>query len=89
MQKNRTDTELETELLKILLELEDLAEKKTKIYARLLMDVSIAKKMEELSLRHEKRKETLYKLLYGENKKSSKNKNEWGMSEMKGEREKK
>lgn len=87
MQKNQTAAELETELLKTLVEIEDLAEKKTKIYARLLMDVSIAKKMEELSLRHENRKETLYKLLYGECKKGSKNKNGRGMSEMKGEQD--
>ncbi len=39
-----------------ILELEELAEKKAAIYARLLMDTALAKKMEELSLRHAERR---------------------------------
>ncbi len=58
----------ENEFLQELMELEDLAEKKAKIYARLLIDPALAGKMEELSLRHAKRKERLCALLYGENK---------------------
>ncbi len=60
----------ETEYLEELFALEDLAEKKTKIYGRLLMEQSFAKQMEELSLRHAERKSALEKLLYGEIKKS-------------------
>ena len=55
-----------------LIELEDLAEKKTKIYSRLLTDVALAKEMESLSLRHEKRKERIVKLICKEDKKPSK-----------------
>ncbi len=68
---------MEKEGLKKLLEVEDLAEKKAKIHARLLMDTSLAKAMEELSLRHEKRKETIELLLYG---KLSKKEKQGGMS---------
>ncbi len=49
----------EKRALETLLCLEDLAEKKIKIFSRLLMDTGIAKQMEELSLRHEQRKEAL------------------------------
>ncbi len=66
--------EKEEALLKALMQLEDLAEKKTKIYSRLLTDATLAKDMEAFALRHEKRKETLEKLLYGESKKSKKQK---------------
>ena len=52
-----------------LISLEDLAEKKTKIYSRLLTDVTLAKEMEALSLRHEKRKEKMVQLLCGTNAK--------------------
>ncbi|MBR6703755.1 MAG: hypothetical protein IKL76_04265 [Clostridia bacterium] len=54
--------------LQTLVTLEDLAEKKTKIYSRLLMDVALAKEMETLSMRHQKRRQALEKLLYGEPK---------------------
>ena len=66
----------ETEKLKTLADMEDLAEKKTKIYSRILMDPALAKAMEEISLRHEKRKEALLELALG---KSQKKKNEQGM----------
>lgn len=69
--------ERETEYLQNLMEMEDLAEKKTKIYSRLLIEPALATAMEELSLRHEKRKETLAQLLYGKSAK------EVGMSLMK------
>ncbi len=55
----------ESEYLKNLIELEDLAEKKTKIYSRLLINAALAGKMEELSTRHKERRESLEKLLYG------------------------
>ena len=61
-----------------LIELEDLAEKKTKIYSRLLTDVALAKEMESLSLRHEKRKERILKLICKEDKKPSKEGGRYG-----------
>ena len=39
--------------------LEDLAEKKTKIYSRLLTNMGLAKDMETLSARHAERKQAL------------------------------
>ncbi len=60
----------ETEYLKELIDLEALAEKKTKIYSRLLMEPTLAKKMDELSARHAERKKSLESLLFGETKKS-------------------
>ncbi len=60
---------MEKEGLKRLMEVEELAEKKAKIHSRLLMDTALAKSMEKLALRHEKRKEELRLLLYGKSKK--------------------
>lgn len=71
--------EKEEKYLKELMELEDLAEKKARIYSRLLVEPALAKEMESLSVRHEKRKETIERLLYGKNKKKG------GMSALKGE----
>ena len=71
--------EEEEKYLKELMELEDLAEKKARIYARLLVEPPLAKAMEELALRHEERKERLHFLLYGKRKKKG------GMSALKGE----
>ncbi len=65
-----------------LIELEDLAEKKAKIYSRLLTDVALAKEMESLALRHEKRKERIVKLICKEDKKRLK---EGGRYETNGE----
>ncbi len=65
----------ENEYLKNLIELEDLAEKKTKIYSRLLINAALAGKMESLSARHKQRRESLERLLYGKLKKQ----NEGGM----------
>ncbi len=75
--------EKENEYLKNLMEMEDLAEKKTKIYSRLLIEPSLAMEMEELSKRHQKRKESIERLLYGKNKK------EGGMSALNGKGEEK
>ncbi len=70
MEKKTEQAQLEELIL-----LEALAEKKAKIYSRLLMDPHLAKKMEGLSLRHAERKESLEKLLYGKplDKKSKQN----------------
>ncbi|MBQ9714000.1 MAG: hypothetical protein IJV83_01620 [Clostridia bacterium] len=67
----------ETELLETLASLEDLAEKKTKIYSRLLTETSLAQDMETLSARHAARKQLLEKLAFG---KTEKEKNGQGMS---------
>ena len=71
--------EQEEEYLKELMELEDLAEKKARIYSRLLVEPTLAKEMENISKRHEERKERIELLLYGKNKKKR------GMSALKGE----
>ena len=71
MQKNEQAT-CEAAFLQRLSQLEDLAEKKLKIYSRLLTDVTLAKDMERLAIRHEKRKETLTRLVYGKAKKTTK-----------------
>ncbi len=74
----------ENEYLEEMCALEELAQKKANIYARLLFDPALSKKMEALSLRHGERKATLERILYGEVKSKSKS-NEGGMSAMKGE----
>lgn len=51
-------------LLKNVITLEDLAEKKAKIYARLLIDPAIAQDLEQISKRHQERKAKLENLLY-------------------------
>ena len=69
----KTETmEKEACFLQALASVEDLAEKKTKIYSRLLMDAALAKEMEELSLRHQERRDALKTLLSGEEKKKGK-----------------
>ena len=74
----------EKQTLKKMIQLEDLAEKKAKIYSRLLTDIHLAEEMKGLALRHEERKELLMGLTGG---KYSKKKNEGGMSEMNGQKE--
>lgn len=64
--------EKEKKSLEELLRIEDLAEKKAKIYSRLLTDVEKAKRMEELASRHEKRKNEISELLFGEVKNTKK-----------------
>ena len=60
--------ERDDKLLVSLISLEDLMEKKAKIYSRLLMDVALAKEMDELSACHQSRKVELERLLYGKPK---------------------
>ena len=62
----------EEEVLQKLAGIEDLAEKKLKVYSRLLMDAALAKKMEELSLRHAERKQTLLALSCGKTEQKDK-----------------
>lgn len=58
--------------LTTLARLEDLAEKKTKIYSRLLTETTLAKALEELSTRHAERKSALESLACGKAKTKSK-----------------
>lgn len=74
--------EQEEKTLSVLLNLEDLGEKKAKIYSRLLTEVTLAQHMEKLALRHELRKESLEKLICG---KPLKKKNGQTMSATNGE----
>lgn len=69
MYEEKTSQQLakkEKELLSALLQAEDLAEKKTRVYSRLLTEISLAKKMEELANRHAERKQSLQALISGE-----------------------
>jgi hypothetical protein len=86
MQENllENNAEREKQAIEKMLQLEDLAEKKAKIYARLLTDNALADDMNALSLRHEKRKEILTALAYG---KCKKNQKDGGMSAANGEKE--
>ena len=63
---------------------EDILEKKSMIYSRLLTDPALAKDMELRAARHEKRKESLLALALG---KMPKNKNGQGMYETNEEEE--
>ena len=55
--------EKERNFLMQLKTLEDLADKKIRIFSRLLMDAELAKQLEVLSFRHEKRKLSIAVLL--------------------------
>ena len=57
----------EKDVLQYLIRIEDLAEKKSSIYARLLTEVSLAQGMEKLLENHKQRKQALQTLL-GEEK---------------------
>ena len=72
MQEIKEKMPRETQMLSTLAEIEDLAEKKTKIYSRLLTEQLLAKEMEELSSRHTARKAQLEKLAFGRAKKEEK-----------------
>ena len=76
MEEKELAAQAEQDLLFSLVAREDILEKKVRIYSRLLTDPVLAKTMEELSLRHEKRKEGLMSLVLG---KPPKKKNGQGM----------
>ncbi len=50
----------------------NIAEKKARIYSRLLTEISLAKAMEELACKHEEQKVALQTLLYGKAEKKKK-----------------
>ena len=79
MQQTDYNKEREQNALFALARKEELVEKKAKIHAKLLTEPRLAKEMEELALRHEKRKQTLMKLATG---KEINKKKEGGMYEM-------
>ncbi len=70
----------EKEGLENVLRVLNIAEKKARIYSRLLTETSLAKAMEELACRYEDEKTTLQALLYGSTDKQNKKK-ERGMDE--------
>ena len=72
MQENvlENNAEREKQAFVKMLQLEDLAEKKAKIYSRLLMDVEKAQEMEGLAARHAARKIEIEKMLFGDEKKA-------------------
>lgn len=70
MQESCDRTGNEKTQLDALLQMEDLAAKKAGVYSRLLIDVRMAKKMEELQTRHKERVKALEELLYGKAKKA-------------------
>ena len=84
MEESVSAAEVEQSLLFTLVEWEDILEKKTKIYSRLLTEPALAKTMEDMSLRHEKRKESLLGLATG---KKPKKQNGQGMYETNEEKE--
>lgn len=83
--QNQDSMQKESCILTLLGGVEDLAEKKMKIYSRLLMDMALASDMEQLAARHAKRKTTLKSLASGKAEKCEKRKKEAGMCETNGE----
>ena len=79
--------EKESCVLKRLVGLEDLVEKKVKIYSRLLMDAALAEDMKTLASRHAKRKTTLECLAQGKTKQAEKRKKEVETNSEQGEEE--
>ena len=85
--QNTETTNKESCFLQLLAGVEDLAEKKMKIYSRLLMDAALAGDMETLAVRHAKRKTKLESLAFGKTKCAEKRKNEVGRCDAKDEEE--
>ena len=79
MEKKGLKPNADAEALLEIAKLEDLAEKKTKIYSRLLTEPTLAKEMERLALFHAKRKNALLILAGVREAKKGK---EGGMDEM-------
>lgn len=59
----------EKQAVEKIIALEDLAEKKCKIYSRLLTEVALAKEMETLASRHAERKKGIEKTVFVKEKK--------------------
>ena len=69
-----SDMQGEKQALEALVRLEDIAEKKMNIFARLLIQADLAQDLESVAGRHEARKQTLLSLLGKEDKKGEKDK---------------
>lgn len=67
--KEEKDFDEDAKLLFYLAEREDLAEKKAKIYSRLLTEPNLAENMETLAVRHGNRKKSLVALAEGKEEK--------------------
>ena len=80
--QNEERMQKEKQALTHLSEMEDLAEKKMKIYARLLTDAALAEDMETLATKHAERKCSLESLACGKDKKCEKRKKEVDRYEM-------
>ena len=81
MEEKTMEVQREQSRLIALAEWEEIVEKKSKIYSRLLTDTALAKTREEVSARHEERRMRLLTLAYG---KSPKKQNGQGRYEMNG-----
>ena len=77
----QSQTKCEQPIIQELIALEDLAEKKTKIFSRLLMDAALAQDLESLSARHETRKQALCLLLGEKSDKAQKEGSQKGEQE--------
>lgn len=83
--QNEVRMQKEKQALLRLSEVEDLAEKKMKIYARLLTDAALAEDMETLALRHAQRKTVLKSLACGKDEKCEKRKKDVDRYEVNGQ----
>ena len=81
MEESVSAAEADQSLLFTLVEWEDILEKKTKIYSRLLTEPALAKTMEDISFRHEKRKELLLALATGKKPKKQNGQGRYEMNE--------
>ena len=84
MEKKGLEPSKERTVLFALARIENLAEKKTKIYSRLLTEPALAKEMERLSLSHEKRKNALLAMAGIKTEKEAKNKGIDALKEQEG-----
>lgn len=76
MQTKNTKTALEEKTLRELCLMEEIAEKKVNVYARLLIEPTLSKEMEDLALRHQERRSALERLLYGKPQQAKESKKE-------------
>ncbi|MBQ7924452.1 MAG: hypothetical protein IJ329_04005 [Clostridia bacterium] len=74
----QSEREVEKRAIERILSVINVAEKKARIYSRLLTEVSFAKAMEKLACRHEEQKAALQKLI-GKGEKADKKQKGTGM----------
>ncbi len=82
--QNEAQMQKEKQALTHVSEMEDLAEKKMKIYARLLTDAALAEDLETLATKHAERKLTLKSLACGKDEKCEKRKKDVDRYEVNG-----